>query len=232
MGQVLHYAPDIACLQEVDRLSDHLPSLTLTHDYTSFVGYSNKKHGILIAAKRSVFKKVGERGIRLDDMPLIVGEDGDFSTAPTRVGTPAGEASAEGEGEASTAPSSSSSSSAATPAPNGDAPQLPPNTGDAAEDQRPPDAPSTATRASRRAAGISRVTRNVGLFVALEFKDQEGKGVIVGSTHLFWSGDFVYERTRQTAILYVFSPSSFPLLLGSFPLFSFSALTLLGEKTG
>ncbi|GAA5858788.1 hypothetical protein JCM8547_004988 [Rhodosporidiobolus lusitaniae] len=194
MQEVTYYDPDIACLQEVDRLSDHLPLLTLTHDYTSFIGYPNKKHGLLIATKRSVFSKVGEKGIRLDDLPVMDTED--WSEAPSRVGTP---------------------QTAATPPPAGvdrapsvppqeknkgekDAPAAPESNGKD-EDFRLPDASSPSSRASRRSAGISRITRNVGLFVALEFKDQPGKGVIVGTTHLFWSGDFVYERTRQTAIL-------------------------------
>lgn len=54
----MHYDTDVICLQEVDRLPDHLPVLTHTHGYTSFVGYPDKNHGLLIAHKNSVFKKV------------------------------------------------------------------------------------------------------------------------------------------------------------------------------
>ncbi|GAA6002709.1 hypothetical protein JCM10207_007637 [Rhodosporidiobolus poonsookiae] len=184
MQEVLYYSPDIACLQEVDRLSDHLPSLTLTHGYTSFIGYRNKAHGLLIAHKNSVFNKVGERGIRLDDQPID--DTVPVSAAPSRVATPA---PTEGSAPAS---------GTATPAPEQNGAKL---EGDKPAEERPPDAPSDDTKASRRAVGITRSTRNVGLFVALEFKDQPGKGVIVGTTHLFWAGEYVYERTRQTGIL-------------------------------
>ncbi len=74
MQEMLHYSPDIACLQEVDRLSEHLPSLTLKYNYSNFVGYPNKSHGLLIAHKASVFDKVGEKGLRLDELPLRVEE--------------------------------------------------------------------------------------------------------------------------------------------------------------
>ncbi|GAA5988561.1 hypothetical protein JCM11641_004604 [Rhodosporidiobolus odoratus] len=172
MAQVSYYAPDIACLQEVDRLSTHLPSLTLTHGYTSFVGYPNKAHGLVIAHKSSMFNKVGEKGIRLDHLAV----SSTSSPRPTANGT--------------TPPPSTDEDSATQPdARDGD-------------DARPPDAPSVDAKASRKQAGITRSTRNVGLFVALEFKDQPGKGVIVGTTHLFWAGEYVYERTRQTGILF------------------------------
>lgn len=58
MQEALHYSPTLLCLQEVDRLSDHLPSLTLQYDYTHFVGYKEKSHGLLIAWRREVFRKV------------------------------------------------------------------------------------------------------------------------------------------------------------------------------
>ncbi|BGP44479.1 RNA exonuclease ngl2 [Rhodotorula kratochvilovae] len=181
MEQVLYYSPDIACLQEVDRLSEHLPSLSLAYGYTSYVGYRNKSHGLLIAHKNSVFTKVGERGIRLDDLPL---DDSALeSQAPTLVtedgaATPALEASGVGAGEPEKLTEKEKEIRA-----------------------RPPDAASSSGKASRRAAGLSRATRNVGLFVALEFKDAPGKGVIVGTTHTFWHPSHVYERVRQTALL-------------------------------
>lgn len=71
MQEVLYYNPDIALLQEVDRLSDHLPSLTKTYSYTSFIGYPNKSHGLLIAYKTALFEKIGERGIRLDELAIV-----------------------------------------------------------------------------------------------------------------------------------------------------------------
>ncbi|CEQ38789.1 SPOSA6832_00265, partial [Sporobolomyces salmonicolor] len=175
MQEVLYYAPDIACLQEVDRLSDHLPSLTLTHSYTSFIGYRNKAHGLLIAHANKTFEKVGERGLRLDELPI---EDTEaVSTAPSWIATPVpAEAEANGAVGADETPSTESP-----------------------EEERPPDAASPSLKASRRAAGLSRSTRNVCLFVALKFKDREG-GVIVGTTHLFWHPMHVYERVRQTGI--------------------------------
>ncbi|GAA5895854.1 hypothetical protein JCM5296_006684 [Sporobolomyces johnsonii] len=175
MQEVLYYAPDIACLQEVDRLSDHLPSLTLTHSYTSFVGYRNKAHGLLIAHANKTFEKVGERGLRLDELPI---DDTDpVSTAPSGTTTPvSAEGEANGDADADEAPGT-----------------------DSPEEVRPPDAASPSCKASRRAAGLSRSTRNVCLFVALKFKDREG-GVIVGTTHLFWHPMHVYERVRQTGI--------------------------------
>ncbi|GAA6038585.1 hypothetical protein JCM8097_009432 [Rhodosporidiobolus ruineniae] len=193
MEEVLYYAPDIACLQEVDRLSEHLPSLTLTHSYTSFVGYRQKAHGLLIAHKNSVFTKVGERGIRLDDLPIN-------ENAPQEEEQEKGENGAVAEAEEA----GPSKDDPAVAVPNGSEAQGKPLTEKEKEiAARPPDASSSSPtlRAPRAAAGISRVTRNVGLFVALEFKDQPGKGVIVGTTHLFWAGEYVYERTRQTGIL-------------------------------
>lgn len=168
--RVLYYSPDVACLQEVDRLSDHLPHLTLTHSYTSFIGYRNKPHGLLIAHKNSVFDKVGERGLRLDEQPI---ED-DPTPAPN-----SSRANDEHVERASDAEPPASEST---------------------EEVRPPDAATPDSRASRLAAGLSRTTRNVALFVALKFKDREG-GIIIGTTHLFWHPKHVYERVRQTGIL-------------------------------
>jgi len=44
-------------------------------------------------------------------------------------------------------------------------------------------------------------TRNIGLLVALQSRDQESEGLIVATTHLFWHPKYTYERTRQAAIL-------------------------------
>ncbi|GAA5997232.1 uncharacterized protein JCM10292_000115 [Rhodotorula paludigena] len=192
MEQVLYYSPDIAVLQEVDRLSEHLPSLTLTHGYTSYVGYRNKSHGLLIAHENSVFTKVGERGIRLDDLAL------DDSAPVSAPATPS-EDEAEAAGESAAGSLEIAGDKAVV---GGD--DKPPAALTEKEKEiraRPPDAASSSARASRRAAGLSRTTRNVALFVALEFKDQPGRGVVVGTTHLFWHPSHVYERVRQTALL-------------------------------
>ncbi|GAA5925215.1 hypothetical protein JCM3775_006397 [Rhodotorula graminis] len=181
MEQVLYYDPDIACLQEVDRLAEHLPSLTLSYGYTSFVGYRNKSHGLLIAHKNSVFNKVGERGIRLDDLALDDSELEAQDPPPVEpeVDSQDGDVSA---ANAADEPEKLTEKEKEIRA-------------------RPPDASSTSSKASRRAAGLSRATRNVGLFVALEFKDASGRGVVVGTSHTFWHPSHVYERVRQTALL-------------------------------
>ncbi|KAK9478895.1 Endonuclease/exonuclease/phosphatase [Lipomyces japonicus] len=44
-------------------------------------------------------------------------------------------------------------------------------------------------------------TRNVGLLASLEFVSTPGKGLIIGTTHLFWHPFGTLERTRQCAIL-------------------------------
>ncbi|GAA5995172.1 hypothetical protein JCM5350_001858 [Sporobolomyces pararoseus] len=171
MAEVLYYAPDVACLQEVDRLSDHLPHLSLTHSYTSFIGYRNKPHGLLIAHKNTVFDKVGERGLRLDEQPIE--DDPEPLPASSRANDEHVDQPKDGEPPAS----------------------------ESTEEERPPDAATPSSRASRIAAGLSRTTRNVALFVALKFKDRPTEGIIVGTTHLFWHPKHVYERVRQTGIL-------------------------------
>uniref|UniRef100_A0A060TH88 ARAD1D36850p n=1 Tax=Blastobotrys adeninivorans TaxID=409370 RepID=A0A060TH88_BLAAD len=44
-------------------------------------------------------------------------------------------------------------------------------------------------------------TRNTGMVLALEFADAPGKGVVIGTTHMFWHPVGSYERTRQLAVL-------------------------------
>ncbi|WFD29794.1 hypothetical protein MSPP1_000807 [Malassezia sp. CBS 17886] len=51
-----------------------------------------------------------------------------------------------------------------------------------------------------RTTGLSRVTRNVALFVALPHAGRDG-GVVVATTHLFWHPRYAYERARQAAAL-------------------------------
>jgi len=49
--------------------------------------------------------------------------------------------------------------------------------------------------------GMSRVTRNIALFAALADAEDDAKGVIVATTHLFWHPQHAYERVRQTGLL-------------------------------
>ncbi|EJD55159.1 Endonuclease/exonuclease/phosphatase [Auricularia subglabra TFB-10046 SS5] len=49
--------------------------------------------------------------------------------------------------------------------------------------------------------GIGRITRNIGLMVALRDKHAPGRGCIVATTHLFWHPSYTYERARQAALL-------------------------------
>ncbi|GAA5871919.1 hypothetical protein JCM3774_000728 [Rhodotorula dairenensis] len=204
MQQVLYLSPDIACLQEVDRLSEHLPSLTLSYGYTSYVGYRQKSHGLLIAHKSSVFDKVGERGIRLDDLPLDETEPL-LQTAASDAQESA--SSAPGSGTATpvaveTDASEPSGQANGLSAANGSTEPVDQLTEKEKEIRaRPPDAASPPGRAARRAAGLSRTTRNVALFVALAFKDDPTQGVIVGTSHTFWHPSHVYERVRQTALI-------------------------------
>ena len=184
-------------------MSEHLPSLTLSHGYTSYVGYRQKSHGLLIAHKSSVFDKVGERGIRLDDLPLDENEP--LLTPPAEQQTPAGSAPASGTSTpvaADTDASAPSGHADAVSAANGSTKPVEQLTEKEKEIRaRPPDAASPSGRAARREAGLSRTTRNVALFVALAFKDDPTKGVIVGTSHTFWHPSHVYERVRQTALI-------------------------------
>ncbi|WWC86536.1 uncharacterized protein L201_001413 [Kwoniella dendrophila CBS 6074] len=60
--------------------------------------------------------------------------------------------------------------------------------------------PNEAEEGKRRRGG-SRQTKNVGLIVALEEIDGDGRGIIVATTHLFWHPKYAYERVRQSIIL-------------------------------
>lgn len=66
-----------------------------------------------------------------------------------------------------------------------------------AESVTPPSEPSRTA--------CSRVTRNIGLFVALRVRDATGStgkpGIIMATTHLFWHPMHAYERVRQSGIL-------------------------------
>lgn len=54
---------------------------------------------------------------------------------------------------------------------------------------------------SGKRRALSRVTRNVALFVALAYSNDITKGIIVATTHLFWHPMHAYERVRQSGIL-------------------------------
>ncbi|WVR06125.1 hypothetical protein IAU60_003155 [Kwoniella sp. DSM 27419] len=59
-----------------------------------------------------------------------------------------------------------------------------------------PDAPEGKAR-----RGGSRQTKNVGLIVALQDVEDENRGIVVATTHLFWHPKYAYERVRQCIIL-------------------------------
>ncbi|KAL7004835.1 RNA exonuclease ngl2 [Cystobasidiomycetes sp. EMM_F5] len=69
--EFLHYAPDIACLQEVDKIEHHGPIFQkagYAYKYTTV--YDSKKHGLCILWKKSAFEYIGERIVRLDDAEI------------------------------------------------------------------------------------------------------------------------------------------------------------------
>ncbi|CDS01128.1 hypothetical protein [Sporisorium scitamineum] len=65
------------------------------------------------------------------------------------------------------------------------------------------DAESVAPASEPVRTACSRVTRNVGLFVALDTRNTgaSSPGLIVATTHLFWHPMHAYERARQSGIL-------------------------------
>ena len=60
--------------------------------------------------------------------------------------------------------------------------------------QHPEEAPACT------GSGLSRLTRNIALIVALPFAEGDS-GVVVATTHLFWHPRYEYERSRQAALL-------------------------------
>ncbi|EGG05852.1 uncharacterized protein MELLADRAFT_107286 [Melampsora larici-populina 98AG31] len=69
--EIINYDPDVICLQEVDRLTDHGPILTKAgYDYTYKIGgyeEEGKQHGLLIGWKRQEYEQINEHLIRLDE---------------------------------------------------------------------------------------------------------------------------------------------------------------------
>lgn len=69
--EIVDYNPDVVCLQEVDRLSDHGPILSRAgYAYTHVIGgyeQDGKQHGLLIGWKQDVFCLVQQQLIRLDE---------------------------------------------------------------------------------------------------------------------------------------------------------------------
>ncbi|KAJ7361651.1 Endonuclease/exonuclease/phosphatase [Mycena albidolilacea] len=127
-AEILRHGADIMCLQEVDSLDKILPALEAAQYNHHFVAGPGKKHGCLVAFKRT-YEKIDERLIHYDE--LHVRSEGDENT--------------------------------------------------------------------RR--GSSFRTRNIGSIVALKDLSNDGEGVVIGTTHLFWHPKYTYERTRQAGIL-------------------------------
>ncbi|KAJ7837526.1 Endonuclease/exonuclease/phosphatase [Mycena olivaceomarginata] len=127
-AEILRHGADIMCLQEVDSLDKILPALEAAQYNHHFVAGPGKKHGCLVAFKRT-YEKIEERLIHYDE--LHVRSEGDENT--------------------------------------------------------------------RR--GSSFRTRNIGSIVALKDLSNDGEGVVIGTTHLFWHPKYTYERTRQAGIL-------------------------------
>lgn len=72
---ILHYNPDVACLQEVDKFEEHhRPNLAAAgYDTLYTTGYSAKLHGLCIAWKHSLLEQVGDRCVKLDDAEVEPG---------------------------------------------------------------------------------------------------------------------------------------------------------------
>lgn len=76
------------------------------------------------------------------------------------------------------------------------------------------------------------ITNCIGIVVALGILNKkENKGVVIGTTHLYWRPKSMYERTRQCLILYqnllkVNEVFNFPAFLagGKFTLFPLKRL--------
>ena len=71
----MHYDPDVACLQEVDKFEEHhRPNLAAAgYDTLYTTGYSAKLHGLCIAWKRSLLEQVGDRCVKLDEAEVEPG---------------------------------------------------------------------------------------------------------------------------------------------------------------
>lgn len=66
---MLHYAPSLLCLQEVDRIDDHAPFLRHAgYHWVYEKGYKGKQHGLLVAWKESEFLKERADWVKLDDL--------------------------------------------------------------------------------------------------------------------------------------------------------------------
>lgn len=68
------------------------------------------------------------------------------------------------------------------------------------------DAESIADKSQPMRTACSRITRNIGLFVALQAQSKAedtnaAHGMIIATTHLFWHPMHAYERARQSGIL-------------------------------
>lgn len=135
--EVLTYNPDIACLQEVDRLEKHLPIFHAAGYSHTYACGPQKPHGCMIMWKSEKFEKLAEHTVFYDEVDLISILNDSLSD----------------------------------------------------DDEKP----------QRKAT--TRVTKNIGLILALARKDDASKGCIVATTHAFWHPMFTYERARQIGIL-------------------------------
>lgn len=169
--------------QEVDRLSDHLPILSLTHSHSAFTGYPSKSHCLLIASKNTLFTQVKSRGFRLDELPI---DDSGLDESDIQSYDPTSEVALATPGETNSSSNTPPLTESGTSTPLGSS---------VLSQAAIPGTPTT-----RKSIGLSRSTRNVALVVALKFKDREG-GIVVATTHLYWHPMFCYERVRQLGVL-------------------------------
>ncbi|KAG8872542.1 hypothetical protein FRB97_007558 [Tulasnella sp. 331] len=74
--EILTYDPDIACLQEVDRLEKHLPVFSKAGYAHVYASGPAKRHGCLILYKEEMFEKGVEKTVFYDDTDLTQFLDG------------------------------------------------------------------------------------------------------------------------------------------------------------
>ncbi|KAG8930256.1 hypothetical protein FRC03_008770 [Tulasnella sp. 419] len=66
-GEILTYMPDIACLQEVDRLDRHMPVLEAASYAYIYASGPNKSHGCVILYRRDTFRLLDQKIVYYDD---------------------------------------------------------------------------------------------------------------------------------------------------------------------
>lgn len=71
MKEFLYYKPDVACLQEVDKVDVHGPILqNAGYDFFHTTGYAAKLHGLCIVWRKNAFDMIQHRTVKLDSAPL------------------------------------------------------------------------------------------------------------------------------------------------------------------